>query len=164
VPIIVVVHLKPDSKSLLPELFAHRIALRVIEAEDKMPLESGTVYFAPPDYHLLLERDGSIALNSDVPVGFSRPSIDVSFEAAAWAYGEKVVGLLLSGANDDGARGLRCIHDHGGEAWVQDPGQAESKFMPESALREVPAARILGVSGILTALSGLRIDIPAQTK
>lgn len=147
-PIMIVVHVPPDKKSLLAELFSARCAIPVREAEDKEPIEAGTVYFAPPDYHLLIEADKSLALSSDEPVLFSRPAIDVLFESAADAYGEALVGVVLTGANSDGALGLRAIARAGGAAIVQAPQGAYAAAMPLAAIEACGEARILSLDGI----------------
>jgi len=131
-PIAVVVHLPPDRKSVLAELYASRCQVAVKEAEDKEPLLPGTVYFAPPDYHLLLEQDRRLSLSSDEPVQYSRPSIDVLFESAVDAFDSGVVGVVLTGANNDGAAGLRRIERQGGIVIVQDPEHAYSPVMPKA--------------------------------
>ena len=151
-PIMVVVHIPPDKRSVLAELFAAKCALKVVEAEDKMPLEAGTVYFAPPDYHLLVETDKSLALSADEPVLFSRPSIDVLFESAADIYGPGLIGIILTGANQDGALGLKAIADAGGTAIVQAPETAFQDAMPEAAIKAVPKADILSLASIATYL------------
>ena len=156
-PLAVVQHRGKDSASLLAELLQDCTPLEVRDVEDKDPVEGGRVYLAPPDYHLLVE-DGYFTLSVDPPVRFSRPSIDVTFGSAADAYGPRVAGLVLTGANDDGARGLRCIADRGGVALVQDPTTAESPVMPVAALRHVPTAEILPldrIAGRLAELAGL---------
>lgn len=140
VPVFVVVHLPPDKKSAMVELFQGKCRLAVREAEDKADIEPGTVYFAPPDYHLLVEQSGQLSLSSEEPVLFSRPSIDILFETAADAYGNALLGIVLSGANEDGARGLKTILAHGGQGWVQDPATAKSPFMPQAALKRCPGA------------------------
>lgn len=144
-PIIVVVHIPPDKRSVLAELFRVRCKLAVVEAEDKEPLIGGTVYFAPPDYHLLVEADRTLALSSEEPVLFSRPSIDVLFESAAEAYSTGLIGIVLSGANQDGAAGLKAIADAGGIAIVQDPGEAFQGAMPQAAIGAVASARVLSL-------------------
>lgn len=151
-PIMVVVHIPPDKRSVLAQLFAAKCALKVVEAEDKMPLEAGTIYFAPPDYHLLVEADKSLALSADEPVLFSRPSIDVLFETAADAYGPGLIGIVLTGANEDGAAGLKTIADAGGATIVQDPDTAFQDAMPEAAIKAVPKADILSLASIGTYL------------
>ncbi len=152
-PILVVVHLPASGPSLLVELFAPRCALRVREAEDKVRPEPGTIYFAPPDYHVLVEPDGRLSLSVDEPVNFSRPSIDVLFESAAEAYGGGLAGLVLTGANADGARGLAAVRRAGGRAMVQDPAGARAEAMPRAALRSVPDALVLPLEGIAHALA-----------
>lgn len=151
-PVIVVVHLPPDRPSLLPDLFAARCSLPVKEAEDKEPIDAGTVYLAPPDYHLLVEPGGTLALSVDAPVRYSRPSIDVLFESAADVWGPALVGVVLTGANPDGARGLRAICEAGGVALVQDPHEAQVPVMPQAALDACPAARALPLREISRAL------------
>lgn len=138
--VIVVVHLPPDQKSMLPELFQPRCRLTVIEAEDQEPLRAGTIHFAPPDYHLLVESSTQLALSSDEPVMFSRPSIDVLFESAADIFRSRLIGVVLTGGNGDGANGLRRIVAAGGDAVVQDPETAYMAAMPEAALAACPQA------------------------
>jgi len=151
----VVVHLPPDKKSIMAELFQPKCRLRVKEAEDKEPLAAGTVYFAPPDYHLLVEPDGRLSLSSEEPVLFSRPSIDVLFETAADALGPAVVGVVLTGGNSDGTRGLRAVCDAGGTAVVQDPTTAAVPAMPESALAACPTATALPLDRMADFLARL---------
>jgi two-component system chemotaxis response regulator CheB len=131
--IVVVVHLPADRPSALADLFRERCQLPVDEAEDKWPLRPGIV-FAPPDYHVLVERSGTLALANDEPVFFSRPSIDVLFDSVAVSYRERGMGILLSGASADGAAGLHRIQKCGGLTWVQTPSSAGSATMPEAAL------------------------------
>ncbi|HEY1172040.1 MAG TPA: chemotaxis protein CheB [Verrucomicrobiae bacterium] len=154
-PIIIVIHLPPDQKSAMPALFAAKCQLTVKEAEDKEPTMPGTVYFAPPNYHVLLEQDGSLSLSSDEPLNFSRPSIDVLFESAADAHGARLAGIILSGANSDGAKGLRAIVDAGGSALVQSPQLAEAFVMPTSALEACPEAQSLSLPEIFETLQNL---------
>jgi two-component system chemotaxis response regulator CheB len=132
--VIVLLHLPRDRRSLLVDIFRTRCALPVQEAEDQQLIQSGHLYFAPPDYHLLIDNGPRLALSVDAPLHFSRPSIDVLFESAADGYGDKLVGVLLSGANDDGAAGLAAIHAAGGYTIVQDPASASMPTMPEAAL------------------------------
>lgn len=140
VPLVVVVHVPADRPSALPGLLATTTALRVVEAEDKTALEPGAVYLAPPDYHLLVEREQLAALSSDEPVHNSRPSIDVLFESVADGCGAHALGILLSGANADGARGLARMRDRGAATWVQRPDTASYASMPEAALALAPHA------------------------
>lgn len=157
-PLTVVQHRSRSSVSLLRELLQDCTRLVVRDVEDKEPIEAGAVYLAPPDYHLLVE-EGYFSLSVDPPVRYSRPSIDVTFTSASDAYGAGVIGVVLTGANDDGARGLRCIADRGGCAIVQDPATAESGVMPAAALRRVPGAEVVpleSIAGRLAALAGIR--------
>lgn len=151
-PVMIVVHVPPGRASVLAELFQERCAVTVKEAEDKEPVAAGTVYFAPPDYHLLIERDGSLSLSSDEPVLFSRPSIDVLFESAADAYGPALTGVILTGANHDGAAGLASVVAAGGQALVQAPAGAVASAMPEAAIKSCPGAAVLPLSGIAQRL------------
>lgn len=140
-PVFVVVHIPPDKESILAELFASKCSVRVKEAEDKEEIMNGTVYFAPSNYHLQVEPDFCLSLSSDEPVLFSRPSVDILFETAADAYGEGLTAVVLTGANSDGAQGLRAVIDAGGRGLVQDPEFAEVSAMPEAALRLNPEAK-----------------------
>ena len=151
-PVIIVVHVPPDKQSVLAELFQAKCQVTVREAEDKEPLQGGTVYFAPPNYHLLIEQDKSLALSSDEPVLYSRPSIDVLFETAADAYGPALVSIILTGANKDGAEGMKKILEAGGTAIIQAPQSAYASAMPEAAIDICPTARILSLSDIATYL------------
>ena len=160
-PMAVVQHRGKEGTSVLRDLLQDCTQLPVREVEDKDPMEPGTIHLAPPDYHLLVE-DGSFALSVDPAVRFSRPSIDVTFSAAAEVYGRRLVGVVLTGANDDGARGLRCVADRGGVALVQDPATAESPVMPRAALTRVPTAETLPLPALadrLAELAGLPTSI-----
>lgn len=151
-PVLVVVHVPPGRRSELTTLFAAKCRVRVCEGEDKQPIEPGTVTFAPPDYHMLVEPGGTISLSADDPVFFSRPSIDVLFESAADAYGRGLVGVVLTGANEDGARGLRAVAEAGGVTFVQDPATAYARAMPQAALAACRKAKVLALGGIVEAL------------
>lgn len=133
-PVVIVLHLPEAHESHLAEIFGERLHLPVREAADKMPLAAGHVYFAPPGYHLSIERDRRFSLSCEPPVHFSRPSIDVLMASAADAYGPALAGMLLTGANDDGAEGLQRIHLAGGLTAVQDPNEAQVSTMPEAAM------------------------------
>jgi two-component system chemotaxis response regulator CheB len=154
-PLVVVLHLPDGRPSLLPDLFARRLALRVKEAQDKEALQPGTLYFAAPGYHLCIEADHSFSYSREEPVHFSRPSIDYLFESAADAYGAAVMGILLTGANQDGAAGLYTIKQRGGVTVVQDPQEAQVATMPEAALALHQPDYILTVRGILALLAEL---------
>jgi two-component system chemotaxis response regulator CheB len=152
--VVVVQHRSKDSDALC-EVLQDCTPLPIHEATDKAPAEPGKVYLAPPDYHLLLD-DGYFSLSTDPPEMYSRPSIDVAFESAADAYGARVVGVVLTGANRDGSRGLRRIVDRGGAALVQDPATAEVAVMPSAALRAVPEAEVLTLPRITERLITLQ--------
>lgn len=152
-PVIIVVHLPPDKTSIMAKLLQMKCRVVVREVEDKEPLAGGTVYFAPPDYHVLVEHDDRLSLSSEEPVYFSRPSIDVLFESAADAYGPGLVGVILTGANCDGAHGLRAICDAGGLAVVQRPEQAYAAAMPQAAIEACPEARVLSLPEIAAFLN-----------
>jgi len=151
----VVVHLPPDRKSVMAELFRPKCRVRVKEAEDKEPFAAGTVYFAPPDYHLLIEPDHRLSLSSEEPVLYSRPSIDVLFESAADALGPAVVGVVLTGGSADGAKGLRAIADAGGVGIVQDPNTAAVPTMPAAARIACPTATALPLDRMADSLARL---------
>jgi two-component system chemotaxis response regulator CheB len=135
VAVFVVIHLPRDRPSLLAEVFARKCALTVREAQDKEPVLPGVVYFAPANYHLLVERGPSIALSTDGLVHHSRPSIDVMFESAADVYRGRLLGIILSGANEDGAAGLAAVQDAGGITVVQEPETALARVMVLAALK-----------------------------
>ena len=130
IPVLVVVHIPADRSDLLAPLFQAKCRVVVKEAEDKEPILPGSVYFGPSDYHLLVETDRTISLSADEPVLYSRPSIDVLFESAADAYGAGLVGVILTGANEDGAAGLLAIAAAGGVALAEDPADAFAPAMP----------------------------------
>ncbi|MCJ8209072.1 chemotaxis protein CheB [Mucilaginibacter sp. RS28] len=148
IPVVVVLHRKSDSDSSLSTLMAHRAKLVVKEADDKDPIIPGMIYLAPPDYHLLVERDKHFSLDDSEKINYSRPSIDVTFESAAEAYGKGTVGILLSGANADGVDGLQVIQEHGGIIAVQDPSSAQVPYMPQAAVNQLKVERILGIQDI----------------
>lgn len=153
IPMAVVQHRARESDALALVL-QEEARLRVCEIEDKMPFEAGKVYIAPPDYHVLVDA-GHFALSVDAPVTYSRPSIDVLFESAADEIGSRLVGVVLTGANRDGARGLRRIADRGGHTVVQDPNTAEVAVMPRAALELVPEACVQPLEGIADHLGRL---------
>lgn len=154
-PVLVVVHVPPDRDNVLVSLMQTKCRLTVKEAEDKEPIVGGAIYFAPSDYHLLVEVDETIALSTDEPVNYSRPSIDVLFESAADAYGEALVGVILTGANHDGAAGLKAVAKAGGVAIVQDAAEAYATAMPDAALEASPSAVIMNLDAIASYLSSL---------
>jgi two-component system chemotaxis response regulator CheB len=147
-PILVVVHIPPDKTSLLAEIFDDKCNIRVVEAEDKEPIRAGTAYFAPPGYHLQVETDKTLSLSNDHPVRFSRPSVDVLFETAADAYGDALIAIVLTGANEDGANGLKTVIAAGGTGIIQDPAEAFSSMMPAAAIALCPTASVLSLEEI----------------
>lgn len=155
VAVFVVLHLPRDRPSLLVDVFTPLCALTVREAEDKAPVLPGHIYFAPPDYHLLIDRGHlptgrapSLLLSFDEPVLFARPSIDVLFESAADVYGERLLGIILTGANADGAAGLKAIHDAGGITIAQDSEDAAATLMPEAARQRHAVSAVLPLDRI----------------
>ncbi|MDX6486614.1 MAG: two-component system, chemotaxis family, protein-glutamate methylesterase/glutaminase [Gaiellaceae bacterium] len=160
-PIVVAQHRSTDSEDGgLAWLLQHHTPRTVADGDDKMPLEADHVYLSPPDYHVLVE-DGHLALSTDAPVQFARPSIDVLFESVADAYGERAVGIVLTGANADGARGLARIKDRGGVAIVQDPATSERRAMPDAAIAGTVADAILTLEEIPSFLYGLCVEAAA---
>lgn len=151
VPVVIVQHRSRHADNLLVGLLQDATTLSVVDVEDKDPLLPGGVYIAPANYHMLIDN-GHLSLTTDPLVRFSRPSIDVTFMSAADTYPDSTIGVILTGANDDGARGLRHIVDRGGRAVVQDPATAESPVMPHAAQRSVPEASIVPLTGIAQAL------------
>lgn len=154
-PVIIVLHLPRDRPSVLAEIFGRKCALPVREAEDKELVAPGTVYFAPNNYHLLVDNGPQLALSADEPVHHSRPSIDVLFESAVEIYNERLLGIILSGANEDGAAGLAAIHDAGGVTVVQSPQTARAPHMALSALKMRPADCVLPLDQIADLLRTL---------
>lgn len=154
-PVIIVQHMSPQADSYLPSRLNEISGLTVKEAEDKEMLRPGVAYVAPPDYHLLAEADGSLSLSVDPKVNFSRPSVDVLFESASDAFGAALVGVILTGANHDGARGLARIKRRGGLAIVQSPESAQSSAMPEAALESTSVDHVLPLKDIAPFLNNL---------
>lgn len=147
-PILIVVHIPSDRSNFLSPLFAAKCQMSVREVEDKEPAERGIVYFAPSNYHLLVEEGGTLALSADEPVQHSRPSIDVLFESAAEAYGAGLVGIVLTGANEDGSSGAQAIATAHGTVIVEDPAGAYAETMPRAAIRKCPEAHVMALDAI----------------
>ena len=154
-PLVAVLHLPENHESKLAELFGYRLALRVREARDKETLEAGVLYFAPPGYHLSIETDRSFSFSCEDRVSYARPSIDVLFSSAADAYGKSLAGVLLTGANYDGAAGLAGMQVAGALTIVQDPATAEVATMPEAAIRRMTPDLILPLAEIHSVLRQL---------
>lgn len=160
--LLIVQHLGADAGDGLARLLDQRCALRVKEADEGEAVRPGTAYLAPPNYHLLVENDGVLALSVDPPVSFARPSIDVLFESAAMVFGPQLIGIVLTGANADGSAGLRTIKAYGGLAVVQDPAEAEATPMPLAALAATPVDHILALQQIADLL--IELAPPRQAR
>lgn len=151
-PVIIVQHISATSNSYWIEMLDNLCELHVKEADEKEKIQQGYVYIAPPNYHLLVERDETLSLSADKRINFARPSIDVLFESAADVYKERLIGVILTGANNDGTEGAQRIKKHGGLVIVQDPETAESAFMPASAIEKSPVDHILSLERITDIL------------
>ncbi|MDP1567889.1 MAG: chemotaxis protein CheB [Polaromonas sp.] len=147
-PIVAVLHLPKERDSRLADVFQQRLGMRVHEAADKEAIAPSTLYFAGSGYHLSIEMDRTFSLSCEEPVNYSRPSIDVLMESAADAYGPNLAGVLLTGANFDGAAGLARIKQRGGLTAVQDPAEAQVPTMPQAAIRRLKPNLILTLDGI----------------
>jgi two-component system chemotaxis response regulator CheB len=156
--LIIVLHRKSSADDNLEDLIAKKTSVPVIKVEDKVKLKSGFIYIAPSDYHLLFEKNSELSLEASEKVNYSRPSIDVSFESAASAFGKNCIGILLSGANNDGTLGLKAIQNVGGIVIVQNPENAVMPFMPKSALLSLIPNHVLEVSEILDYINSLDKD------
>jgi two-component system chemotaxis response regulator CheB len=154
---VVIVQHRMHAPSELARLLGQHTRWPVCEAEDKEPIGSGQVYLAPPGYHLLMDGD-RFALSTEAPVGGSRPSIDVAFESAAESLGGRAIGVVLTGANDDGAAGLAEIVRRGGLAVVQDPETAEKRTMPAAAIAAAPSAIVVPLEEIGATIAALVSD------
>jgi two-component system chemotaxis response regulator CheB len=155
-PIIIVQHISSQSENLWIRLLNDESNLYIKEADEKEKIENGKVYIAPPNYHLLIERDKTFSLTIDERINYARPSIDVLFESAAEAYKNKLIGVILTGSNNDGTNGLKRIKEYGGLTIVQDPATAESAYMPASAIAVVQMDYILTLENIIKLL--IKID------
>ena len=151
-PLVVVQHITPDADGLVASNLAQRCAVAVKDAEDKEPLQPGTVYVAPAGYHLLVEEERTFSLSLDPPVNWARPSIDVLFDSAAEVFEERLVGIILTGANSDGSQGLEQVKQRGGLAVVQDPRTAQVDVMPRAAMAATEVDHVLGLEGIARLL------------
>lgn len=153
--LVIVLHRKSGEDATLEELIAVKTPIPVMEVEDKVLLESGYIYIAPADYHLLFEKNGELSLDISEKVHYSRPSIDVSFESAADAYGPAVTAILLSGANADGTEGLKAVKEAGGTTIAQKPETAEVPYMPANAIEHMQPGHTLDAEGILAFIRSL---------
>lgn len=148
----VVQHIGPQSDNAWIEILNGLSKVNVKEADEKEAITAGTVYVAPPNYHLLIEPDYSLSLSVDERVNYARPSIDVLFETAAIAYQKHLIGIVLTGTNSDGVKGLKSIKEYGGLTVVQDPDTAEARFMPQAAIEAVLPDHVLSIEGITKLL------------
>lgn len=146
--VLIVVHVPRERPSLLTDIFQAKCKLNVEDAIDKAQINPGSLYFAPPDYHMLVDSGPQIALSVDEVVQYSRPSIDVLFESAADIYGTRLLGVLLTGGNEDGAAGMAYIARCGGSTIVQDPSEAMAATMPEGALKIMKPTHVLRLDHI----------------
>jgi two-component system chemotaxis response regulator CheB len=147
-PLVIVQHINPRAMTRLHLLLERKCAIAVREADEKIKPQPGVAYFVPPNYHLLLELDGTFSLSVDERVNFSRPAIDVTFETAAELYGPALIGVVMTGASADGSRGLARIKALGGYTIVQDPKEAQTVVMPESAIRAAQPHAVLPLRDI----------------
>lgn len=148
VPVICMLHLPANRESRLAELFAERAAVPVREAADKQPVEDGTLYFAGSGYHLSVEHDRTFSLSCEPPVHFARPAIDLLMQSAAEVFDAALVGILLTGANQDGAAGMAQIAARGGLTVVQDPAEAQVATMPQAAIDAHQPGLVLPLAAI----------------
>lgn len=154
-PIIIVIHRKKGSESLLSDLLSSKTTLVVKEIEEKEKIMPKTIYIVPSDYHLLIEKDFTFSLDYSEKINYSRPSIDVTFQSAAEVYTDKLVGLLLSGSNADGVNGLITIGNYGGEVAVQDPLTAQIDYMPAQAISKAKVNKILKIEEMAAYINSL---------
>lgn len=152
IPIAIVQHIEEKSDAYLPEYLNDVSAITVKEAEDKEEIRPGIAYLAPAGYHLLIEPDRSFSLSVDEKVNYCRPAIDLLFESAADVFGKNLIGIVLTGANADGARGLKIIKESGGLTIVENPRTAESPYMPQSAIDRTPVDHIVNLENIAPLL------------
>lgn len=156
IPVLLVLHRLKNFESDLQGIFRNKLSMLVQEVEEKEKICAGTVYIAPSNYHVLIEKDQTFSLDVSEYENYSRPSIDVTFKSASEVYGAGTMGILLSGASKDGSRGLKEIHEKGGIVLVQDPEEAEVETMPKSAIKLIPDCKILTLKRIHELLFSLR--------
>lgn len=152
--VIIVLHRKISDENILTELLAAKTTLPVKEVEDGDVLVAGTIYVAPADYHLLVEKQGGLSLDASEKINYSRPSIDVTFESAAEAWGAKLTAIILSGGNADGSEGMKAVKQHGGICVAQNPATASSAYMPQYAINHVSVNSILNADEIAAYING----------
>jgi two-component system, chemotaxis family, protein-glutamate methylesterase/glutaminase len=159
IPVIIVLHIGSNNINHYLSLLNNRTSFIVKEAAEKEPIVSNTVYFAPPNYHLQIETNLTFSLTTDVKVNYSRPSIDVLFETAAWAYKDKLLGILLTGSNSDGANGMQTIKKYGGTTFVENPASAYGKTMPRSAIELITPDYVLDLADIAPKVNEVCLKI-----
>ncbi|MBT3206909.1 MAG: chemotaxis protein CheB [Bacteroidetes bacterium] len=155
IPILIVQHISPRSENYLVHILNNSCKLKVKEADEKEKIENGKVYLAPPNYHFLVEEDFTISLSTEERVNYARPSINVLFESAAIAYKNSLIGVILTGANNDGSQGLKSIKDYGGYVIVQNPKTAEVESMPKAALKATKTNNVFELEKIAEILISL---------
>ena len=155
-PVIIVQHRSKEEPTLLEQVLSHKCQIRIRQADEKELIEAGVVYFAPPDYHLLIEEDRTFSLSFEPPVNFSRPSIDILFETAAAVFKKKLLGIILTGASRDGAEGIKRIRYAKGTTVAQDPATAHYPVMPQAAIDTGCVQHILDLNGIKDLLFSIR--------
>jgi len=151
-PLIIVQHVGANSDSSWIAILNSTCKLNLREAEEKEPIEKGNVYIAPPNYHLLIEKDLTLSFSMEPKINFARPAIDVLFESAAEAYKDKLIGIILTGSNSDGTAGMKKIKEHGGLTIIQDPESAESPYVPSSVLNTISVDYKLSIQNIVSLL------------
>ncbi|KNB60234.1 chemotaxis protein CheB [Chryseobacterium sp. Hurlbut01] len=157
-PIVLVVHRKAQSTSILPTLLQQFTTMQVLEVEDKTEIENGKIYIVPADYHMLFEDTNKVSLEASEKMNYSRPSIDVTFKSAAETFGDSVIGILLSGANADGVEGLGYIKRNKGKVWIQDPETAEVDYMPRQAAQQIDYDLLIEPKNLAECINNLNIN------
>lgn len=157
-PIVLVVHRKAQSTSILPTLLQQFTTMQVLEVEDKTEIENGKIYIVPADYHMLFEDTNKVSLEASEKMNYSRPSIDVTFKSAAETFGDSVIGILLSGANADGVEGLCYIKRNKGKVWIQDPETAEVDYMPRQATQQIDYDLLIEPKNLAECINNLNIN------
>lgn len=157
-PIVLVVHRKAQSTSILPTLLQQFTTMQVLEVEDKTEIENGKIYIVPADYHMLFEDINKVSLEGSEKMNYSRPSIDVTFKSAAETFGDSVIGILLSGANADGVEGLGYIKRNKGKVWIQDPETAEVDYMPRQAAQQIDYDLLIEPKNLAECINKLNIN------
>ncbi|MGZ4090017.1 MAG: chemotaxis protein CheB [Bacteroidia bacterium] len=152
IPVIICVHRMKNVSEGIQQVFSHNCQLDIIEPEDKQHICMGGIYLAPSNYHLLIEKEKTFSLSTDIAVNYSRPSIDVTFESSAKVFKEDLIGVLLTGANSDGANGLETVKTYGGTTVVQEPGECAAPYMPLAALSRQCVDYRLNISEIISLL------------